>query len=82
MTTNIAETKNTAPVSGELPKKATARAQKPRVTSTKGKAWKKATSAKKRPKAPKTAKSAKAARALPLAFTVRPRWDLAEVTPA
>jgi Phage integrase family len=51
MSTNNAETKETAPVSGEPPRKANTRAQKPRVAPAKGKAGKKATPAKKGHKA-------------------------------
>ena len=53
--TNIAKTQDTAVVSGEPPKKATVRAQKPRVASPKGKSGKKATATKKGHKAPKVA---------------------------
>ena len=61
MSTNNAETKEAAPVSGEPPRKANTRAQKPRVAPAKGKAGKKATPAKKGHKAPKAAKQAKPA---------------------
>ena len=59
MSTNNAETKETVPVSGEPPRKANTRAQKPRVAPAKGKAGKKATRAKKGHKAPKGNKQAK-----------------------
>jgi len=55
MTTNIAKTQDTAAVSGEPPKKATVRAQKPRVASAKVKSRKNATATKKGHKAPKVA---------------------------
>ncbi len=61
MSTNNAETKQAVPVSGEPPRKANTRAQKPRVAPAKGKAGKKATPAKKGHKAPKAAKQAKPA---------------------
>ena len=53
--TNIAKTQDTAVVSGEVPKKATARAQKPRIASTKGKSRKNATATKRGHNAPKVA---------------------------
>jgi hypothetical protein len=62
MSNNTAETKDTAPVSGEPTKKANVGAQKPRVASTKAKSPKKATPARKAPKAQKKAKQAKPAR--------------------
>src|SRR5260370_25660655 len=61
MSANNAETKQAVPVSGEPPRKANTRAQKPRVAPAKGKAGKKATPAKKRHKATKAAKQAKPA---------------------
>ena len=61
MSTNNAETKDTTPVSGEPPRKANIRAQKPRVAPAKGKAGKKATPAKKGHKTPKGAKQPKPA---------------------
>src|SRR5207302_288746 len=59
MSINNAETKESVPVSGEPPRKANTRAQKPRVAPAKGKARKKAAPAKKGHKAPKAAKQAK-----------------------
>jgi len=53
--TNIAKTQDTAVVSEGLPKKATVRAQKPRVASAKSKSGKRSTTTKKSHKAPKVA---------------------------
>jgi len=66
MTTSTTETQETAQATAvanekpEPPKKANARAQKPRVAPSKGKSGKKTTPAKKGAKAPKKAESAKA----------------------
>ena len=66
MTTSTSETQEmaqaaaTATEKQEPPKKANARAQKPRVGASKGKSGKKATPAKKNAKAPKKAKPATA----------------------
>ena len=67
MTTKIVEAQENKQVTGptkepKAPKKANAGAQKPRVASAKGKAGKKATSAKNGPHAPTTARKAKTAR--------------------
>ncbi len=67
MKAKIAETQENKQVTGSVaepkaPKKANAGAQKPRVAPAKGKAGKKATSAKKGPHAPTTARKAKTAR--------------------
>ena len=63
MSTNNTEAKVTVPVVEELkqPRKASTRAQKPRVAPGKGNAGKKATAPKKGHKTPKAAKQAKAA---------------------
>jgi len=66
MTTTTTETQETdqatatAAEKPEAPKKASARAQKPRVGASKGKSGKKTTPAKKGAKAPKKAKASKA----------------------